>query len=111
METDSTNQQPAKELTLAGSPALPCSQLDISDIIEKAKQERLQFLTVQAKRKEIETKIEELQEELKKLPNVDSWFIPQWRIELDERINAAILSAENAAGDSTRPAPSTPDSK
>lgn len=90
------NSMPAKEETLAGSPALPCSQLDISDIIEKAKQERLHVLGVQAKRKEIESKIEALQEELKKLPNVESWFIPQWRIELDERINAAILYAENS---------------
>ncbi len=84
---------------LAQSPSPACSQLDISDIIEKAKQERLEALGIQARRKEIEGKIEELQAELKKLPSGDSWFIPQWRIELDERINAAILNAENEKSD------------
>ena len=69
--------------------------IDISDIIDKAKQERRKFLEVEAKRKELEGKIHDLQQELKNLPSSDSWFVPQWRIELEQRIDAAIREQDN----------------
>jgi hypothetical protein len=84
------------QTAVGGRPSTPCSPLDISDIIANAVKERSQDLAIRKRAEEIEAQIEALKLELRDLPKGSNFCIPEWRIELDRRIEAAILNAENA---------------
>lgn len=68
-------------------------KIDISDIIEKAKEDRLRALRAVARQKEIESQIEDLQAEARELSRLTDWLVPEWQIELNKRIQAAINSS------------------
>jgi hypothetical protein len=69
------------------------NKIDISDIIEKAKEDRLRALRAVARQKEIVSQIEALDAEARELSRLTDRRVPEWRIELDKRIEAAINSS------------------
>ena len=81
----------------AGSRQSPatCFPLDISDLVAQAIEERRKYIIASIRRSEIEAEIAKLQEELKALPKEDNWYVPQWRVDLDRRLEEAISSAAN----------------
>lgn len=75
-------------------PTASIPELDISDIIAAAVQERREYLKNKARRAEIEDQIKALRQELESLPSFDGFFVPSWRTDLSDRVEAAILKAE-----------------
>jgi hypothetical protein len=70
--------------------------MDISDIIEKAKAHYKDRESVMEKKAAIKREIERLQKEYDSIENPDFAFVPQWEIELMNRVRAAADPTANA---------------
>lgn len=70
--------------------------LDVSDILAKAIEEGREIESINKRRHDLESQIASLKEELEKLPSGHAWFVPQWRVDLDDKMTALIREHQSA---------------